>query len=310
MIKAKISGFYDEASFNLDEQIALIKKLGENYLCPRKVDGKSINQYTLEEFKEKVYPRLKDNAIKFSSIGSSLGKIKIDDEESYQAQLRQLEVLVEICKLMECKYIRIFSFFGCLSDPDKYHDEVIKKLKGFLEVVKGTGITLLHENEKEIYGDIPERVLKIYNELKDEGLQLIYDSSNFIQCDCDPLEAYNLLKDYVVYYHIKDCDKSSKIEVPVSVGDGAYKEIFTDLAARNYEGFMTMEPHTAKYALLKIPVYLVSWLSFISVIAKMVKTFRKIDKKLGKKMFEPVGRKEVFEIQHIYLKRLINEVNG
>ena len=34
-MKVSISGFYDEVSSNLDEQIALVRELGEKYICPR-----------------------------------------------------------------------------------------------------------------------------------------------------------------------------------------------------------------------------------------------------------------------------------
>ncbi|MGI6213636.1 MAG: sugar phosphate isomerase/epimerase family protein [Christensenellales bacterium] len=309
MIKATISGFYDEVSFDLNTQISVIKELGEAYLCPRQIGKKTITQYTLEEFKEKVYPALAENNIRFSSIGSSLGKINIDDEQAYQTQLAQLKELVGICQLMNCEYIRIFSFFGCLAEPDKYADKVIKKLQGFLDVVKGTGITLLHENEKAIFGDVPERVLKIYDALKDSGLKLIFDASNFVQCGVDPLEAYHALKDYVIYYHIKDCDTASGVEVPLGTGDGRYAEIFADLAKRGYQGFMTLEPHTMKYALLKIPVHLISLLKFSKTINKIAKAYSKIDADLGKKRFERVGRKEVFLIQYNNLMNLIEEVN-
>lgn len=308
MIKAKISGFYDEASFDLDEQINIIKVLGEEYLCPRKIGKKAITELTFEEFKESIYPKLKENNIKFSSIGSSLGKININDEQGYQKQLLQLQELIRICKLMDCKYIRIFSFFGAIDEPEKYFEQVVAKLKGFLDIAKGSGVILLHENEKKVYGDIPERVLSLYNALKDDGLQLVYDASNFIQCDTDPLQAYNQLKEYVVYYHIKDCDKRSKIEVPVGLGDGAYSEIFDDLAKRNYTGFMTLEPHTAKYALLKIPVYLISWIGG-GKIKKIAQTFRNIDTYLGKSSFQKVSRRDVFLAQYYGLVNLISEVN-
>ena len=110
-MKVTISGFYDEVSTNLDTQIALLNELGEKYLCPRLVDGKNIADYTVEEFVEKVKPRLDKYDIKFSSIGSPIGKVNIDDEAGFEKQLKQLKELVKICEVMDCKYIRMFSFF-------------------------------------------------------------------------------------------------------------------------------------------------------------------------------------------------------
>ena len=42
MSKIKISGFYDEVSSNLKTQLDLMKELGESYICPRNINGKSI----------------------------------------------------------------------------------------------------------------------------------------------------------------------------------------------------------------------------------------------------------------------------
>ena len=80
MAKFTISGFYDEVSGDLNTQIAEIKKLGESYLCPRTVNGKSIADFTAEEFKRDIKPILDKEGIKFSSIGSPIGKVNIDDE--------------------------------------------------------------------------------------------------------------------------------------------------------------------------------------------------------------------------------------
>ena len=149
----KISGFYDEASSDLRKQCELIKSFGEEYLCPRVVNGRNISTYTAEEFEKEIKPILDEYGVKFSSIGSPIGKIDLYDDEAYAVQLKKLEELVKICKIMNCKYIRMFSFHV---DPkgnyDEYFPVVVKKLKGFLEVVKGTDVILLHENEKKIYG--------------------------------------------------------------------------------------------------------------------------------------------------------------
>jgi hypothetical protein len=51
----------------------------------------------------------------------------------------------------------LFSFFTPAENRDSYKDKVIERLGTFFEIAKGSGITLCHENEKGIYGDIPER---------------------------------------------------------------------------------------------------------------------------------------------------------
>lgn len=304
----KISGFYDEISSDLDVQLAAVKKYGEAYICPRSVDGKNIANYTVEEFAEKVKPRLDKAGVKFSSIGSPIGKIDINDNESYEEQKKKLAELVKIAQLMDCRYIRIFSFFINGAEADKYADEVVKKLKGFLELVEGTDVILLHENEKKIFGDTPERCLVLAKELYGEHFALAFDSSNFIQCDCEPLAAYELLKEYVAYVHVKDCSEE-KVEVPLGLGEGRYEEILSDLILnRGYDGFLTLEPHTVKYSIAKKPLYVLPFLSLLPPLKHWFKVFRRIDRAYGKKPFQSVSAAEVFDWQYQNLKMTISDI--
>jgi|AGTN01.1.fsa_nt_gi Sugar phosphate isomerases/epimerases len=309
MLNVKISGFYDEYSGNFDEQLAEVKKLGEKYMCPRTIDGKNISDYTAAEFIEKVKPRLDASGVKFSSIGSPIGKVGVNDEEGFQKHLEKLKELIKICRAVDCKYIRIFSFFIDKDDkPERHASTVIRKLSAFLDAAKDTGVTLLHENEKHIYGDTDFRCLELYGALAEKGLRLVYDASNFIQVGVDPRKAYELLKDYIVYFHIKDCDAESKVEYPVGLGDGGYKELFKELDARGYDGFMTIEPHTFKYALMRKGVYFTPLAPLF--MRNYYKAFKKLDRLLGKKAGDKVTRKEVFELQYNNLKTLLNEVNN
>ncbi|HHX49462.1 MAG TPA: sugar phosphate isomerase/epimerase [Clostridiales bacterium] len=303
-MKVQISGFYDEVTSDFNKQMALAKKLGGEYICPRNVDGKNIANYSLEEFQVSILPRMKENDIKFSSIGSPIGKIGINDEQGYEKQKKQLETLIRIAKKADCKYIRVFSFFYGKEDPDSCLDKVVEKMRGFLEIAKGSGVTLLHENEKKIFGDVPSRVLKLYENLKDDGLQFIFDSSNFVQCDVNVKEAFEQLKDIIVYYHIKDCSEY-KVEVPLGVGLGEYQYIIDELKKRNYEGFMTLEPHTWKYAVLKPLVYFIPFMPLI--MNNYFKAFRLIDKAKGINFFKCVSRQEVFEWQFKTLEEMIKE---
>ena len=106
-----ISGFYDEISSSLCDQIAEIKKLGESYLCPRSINGKNIAEYTADEFEKDILPVLKKEGIKFSSIGSPIGKVGIDDDEGFEKQKKQLAELIKIARL---KSANISEFFPSL----------------------------------------------------------------------------------------------------------------------------------------------------------------------------------------------------
>ncbi|MDR1906390.1 MAG: sugar phosphate isomerase/epimerase [Clostridiales bacterium] len=300
-----ISGFYDEATSDTDKQLELIKKLGRKYLCPRGIGGKNISDYTADEFERHIVPRLDAAGVKLSSLGSPIGKIQLNDDEAYARQLNKLKELIKIANLTGCKYIRCFSFFA---DAKTANDKTTKKKvtdrwKGFLETTEGGETILLHENEKKIYGDVPERVLELYGALNHPHFKLCYDASNYIQCGIDPWKAYLDTREYTVYYHMKDCIDG--VEVPLGMGDGRIADIIEDLNKRGYDGFLTLEPHTAKYALLRKLFRLTPL-----CLTKYGKVFGKIDKQMNKSAFESVGREEVFVWQHDNLVKIIKESGG
>ncbi|PNZ20831.1 sugar phosphate isomerase/epimerase, partial [Staphylococcus succinus subsp. succinus] len=107
----EISGFSDEISSDFDVQLATVHKLGMRYISLRGIDGYNISQFSVTNIKSNVLPKLKKFNIGVSSIGSPIGKIYIDDEEAFKSQLHSLKNLCEIAKVLECNYIRIFSFY-------------------------------------------------------------------------------------------------------------------------------------------------------------------------------------------------------
>lgn len=302
----KISGFYDETGFALDEQLAILAELKENYMCPRIIDGKNISKFTAEEFIRNIKPKLDAAGVKFSSIGSPIGKVAANDEEGFKRQLVELKELIAIAEAMDCEYIRIFSFFIPRGrEPQEFSDSVIAKMKELVALAENSRVTLLHENEKHIYGDTPERELELIEAVGSQKLKLAYDASNFIQVGVDPLEAWIKVRDHVVYVHIKDCDRATKVEMPMGMGDSEYKEIFADLKSRGYNGFMTLEPHTGKYAVLRKPVYFIPFMPLI--LNGFFRAFRKIDKACGFSVFRKVTRKDMFKIQYYNLKKYLEE---
>lgn len=253
MEKIMISGFSDEISSDFDEQLKVVTGLGMEYISLRTADGKSIADYTAKEVKEKLLPKLKEAGVRVSSLGSPIGKVEIGDEEGFAKQLVQLEELCRIAKVLDCRYIRIFSFYIPEGrNPEDYREAVIEKLIKFDAVARTYGVVLIHENEKGIYGDGKERCRVILDALGSDHFKAVFDFANFVQCEEDPVECWKLLHDQVVYIHIKDAVASDKENVLCGTGEGKIKEIL-ERAVREegYEGFLTLEPHLVVFDALK-----------------------------------------------------------
>ena len=243
--KFVLSGFSDEVDFDIKKQFEALKKLGINYFEPRMINDKNIIKLSDDEVKN-LKELMKEYGISVSSIGSPIGKIKLEDD--FDTHFDEFKRTVELCKMLDCKYIRMFSFFVDEDKADASEDEVVKKLSKMVEYAEKEGVILLHENEKGIYGNIARRCKKLFDRIKSDNFKAVFDFSNFVECSQDTLEAYEMLKEHIAYVHIKDCIKATGV-VPAGMGEGNIKTILSDLAASGYSGFLSLEPHLTAYTL-------------------------------------------------------------
>ncbi|MFD0828963.1 sugar phosphate isomerase/epimerase family protein [Neobacillus sp. M.A.Huq-85] len=247
-----ISGFSDEISSDFDTQLEVVSNLGMHYISLRGIDGKNIGDFTLDEIKDNVQPRLKQAGIGVSSIGSPIGKVFINDEEGFEKQKIMLDRLCQISQLLDCKYIRIFSFYIPKGEnADHYRDEVIGKIKVFAEIAEKYDVILLHENEKDIFGDIGRRCQEILKEVGSAHFKGIFDFANFVQCGEDTGECYDLLRDEIVYIHIKDAVTTDSQNVVCGTGEGKIPKLLAQFIQSGYKGFLTLEPHLVLFDSLK-----------------------------------------------------------
>ena len=119
-----------------------------------------------------VQETLAEHGLKVSSIGSPIGKIFID--EDFEPHLeRACGTRPRWRKPFGAPYIRIFSFFiRAGDDPDDHRDEVLRRMRALADVGRvGRTWSCVHENEKEIYGDIPRRCLDIVESVGSPNLR-------------------------------------------------------------------------------------------------------------------------------------------
>ncbi|MBR6740163.1 MAG: sugar phosphate isomerase/epimerase [Clostridia bacterium] len=237
-----ISGFSDEISPVLDTQLEALDRIGVDFIEIRRADGINIADIPTDTAVE-MASRIRAAGKKISSLGSPIGKIAIDgDIEGHFAKFRHC---LELAEVFEAKYIRMFSFYPAADgDIVSRRDDVMRLWERFLKEAEGTGVTLLHENEKGIYGDIPERCLDLARTL---GVDLIFDPANFIQCGADTLEGFKLLRPYIKYMHIKDALAESGRVVPSGMGNGHLPEIIAGLAEDGFNGYLSLEPHLGNF---------------------------------------------------------------
>lgn len=243
----KISGFSDEIASDIVTQFKVLNKLEIKYFEPRGINGKNISELDDAEVSA-LKELMKEYGIAVSSIGSPIGKIKLTDD--FNTHFEVFKRVVKTAKMLDCKYIRIFSFYNDNRSSHWSENErnlVISQLKKMINYATDEDVILLHENEKDIYGDTIERCIDLFNELYCDNFRAVFDPANFIQCGQDTKEAYNKLKNYIEYIHIKDAKMSDGTVTPAGLGDGNIPYILTDLLSNNFDGHLSLEPHLGSF---------------------------------------------------------------
>lgn len=237
---AKLSGFADEISPSVDIQIRAMKDLDIHAFEVRGVDGKNISQLTLEETKA-LHQKLSRNGIVVSALGSPLGKISLSDD--FAPHLALFDHMMKQAEILETSYVRIFSFYGA---DDSTEDQVYSRLDQFMDHTP-SGITLLHEDERGIFGYSGERCLRLMKRYAPSGMRTTYDPANFILEHEDTLHCFELLKPYIVYLHVKDAIYSQNRVVAAGEGEAHWPEILSELKQMNFQGYFSIEPHLAEF---------------------------------------------------------------
>ena len=239
------SAFADESSSDFFAQIDALKRTGCQYLEIRGLTGGNFTTLTDAEAKD-IRKALDDNGLKVWSLGSPIGKIPVDG--NWEEHLEKYKRVLDLADLLDTQRIRLFSFFMPKGeDPTLYKNVVIDRMGVFAELAKNAGVIACHENEKGIYGDVASRCLELLQAVPD--LRAVFDPANFVQCGQETLSAWQMLKPYVDYLHIKDSTLDGKV-VPAGYGDGNIPAIVKDYGLAGGK-VMTLEPHLTSFVGLK-----------------------------------------------------------
>lgn len=245
MNRLNMYAFADEASGQIDKQIAAMQRNGLQGLEIRGVDGQNIADISVEKARE-VRRKLDDAGLTVWSMGSPIGKIGIEDD-GFAAHLDKLRHVLTLAEVLGAKNLRMFSFFVPEGKAAEYRGKVMDQVGQMVDAARGSGVALCHENEKGIYGENAPHCLAIHKAVP--RLRAVFDPANFVQCGQDVMEAWEMLAPYVEYCHIKDAAPDGHI-VPPGDGIGALRE-YLPLYAAQGGVVLTLEPHLAQFVGLK-----------------------------------------------------------
>lgn len=239
-----LSGFGDEIDDDPAVQIAVLQALGASHIEVRSAWGTNIVDLSDEQL-SRLAELFAEKDMKVSAIASPIGKVDVSLPVEHEVE--RLRRAAHAAKVLDSKYIRIFSFYYGESVPvESIRDDVIERMRALAVIAEQEGVVLLHENEKDIFGDVPDRVLDIIETVNSPALKVAWDAANFVQVGVKPFEeAYGKLRPHLEYLQVKDALFANGHVVPAGEGDGDVLRTVEALKADGYTGFASLEPHLA-----------------------------------------------------------------
>ncbi|MGG1519601.1 sugar phosphate isomerase/epimerase family protein [Paenibacillus oryzisoli] len=246
MSKVKMTCFADEISQDLDEQLDVLQAEGLSYIEVRNVWGKNVLDLNEEEL-QTIRQMLDQRGFAVSSIASPVGKYPIGDD--FAPQLEAMHRAVRAAKALNAAYIRVFSYFVKEDeDLDAVRDEVLSRMKQLLRLAEDNELTMILENDNQLYGSSDDRCLDILQHCASDSLRLAFDPGNFVINHVKPAdEAFPKLNAYTAYIHVKDAINEPRQFVPAGKGEGQIDQLLVLLRAQGFAGFLSVEPHLTKY---------------------------------------------------------------
>ncbi|MCX6499499.1 MAG: sugar phosphate isomerase/epimerase [Arthrobacter sp.] len=240
----RLSGFGDEIDPDPTVQAAVLLALGASHIEVRSAWGTNVSELEPEQLS-----RLKDildaKGLQVSAVASPIGKVDVSLPVDHE--LERLRRIITAAKVLKTRYIRIFSFYRAAGrSAEEIRSDVMDRLAALTWLAEDAGVVLLHENEKGIFGDTPERVLDIMRTVDSPSLRIAWDNANFVQVGVKPYtEGYALLRPYLEYFQVKDALAATGEVVPAGEGDGELDDTIAALRADGFSGFASLEPHLA-----------------------------------------------------------------
>jgi sugar phosphate isomerase/epimerase len=241
-VTVTLSGFADEISDDLAEQLDVLA--AESITCLELRSAWAVNVADFTAAHLTAFRAATEAAgVRVSAIGSPIGKVPVS--APIGPELERMRRVAGTARELGTALVRVFSFYVPAGEPpQRYRAQVIDQMGALARVAEDGGVTLCHENEKEIYGDAPERCADLIASVGSPALRATFDAANFVQCGVRPFtDAYPLLRPYLEYLQVKDARAADGEVTPAGEGDGQVRETLAALRDSGFAGFMSLEPH-------------------------------------------------------------------
>lgn len=238
-----ISGFGDEIADDPAEQLDVLADLEIRHLDLRGAWGRNVLELDRDDI-DRLRSILSEKGARVAMIASPVGKSQVTDPAAYEQA--RLETAIRLAEAFGTPLIRMFSFYheGTAHADCRY--EVVSRLGDWARTAERAGVTLLLENEGDLWGDTPERCRDLLASVDSPALRFTLDTGNFAALGIASYdEAYGLLRPWLRHIQIKDAKREPKQIVPAGQGEGQLPEVLAAARRDGYQGYLSLEPHLA-----------------------------------------------------------------
>ena len=237
-----LTGFADEISADPAQQLAVLAAESITHLELRSAWSVNVADFTVAQLAG-FRTATEAAGVQVSAIGSPIGKIPVG--APLEPELERMRRIADVAGELGTALVRVFSFYIPAGEPpEHYRAQVIDRMGALARIAEERGVILAHENEKEIYGDVPGRCADLITSVASPALRATFDAANFVQCGVRPFtDAYPLLRPHLVYLQVKDARAATGEVTPAGEGDGEMRETLQALRDSGFTGFMSLEPH-------------------------------------------------------------------
>lgn len=257
-----LSGFTDEASSDILDQIRVTKELGWQYLSARTMGTANIHDIPESEF-ENVCELLKENNIQVAEFGTLIGTWAKSIHTDFDITIKEIDRCIPRMQKLGVSHARVMSYAQEPWGDDQFDKERFKRLKYITARFKDAGLQALHENCMNWGGFSADHTMRLLDEVPD--LKLVFDTGNPIfQRDRskpssnsaneesypwqDALEFYHRVKHAITHVHVKDAiiENDKPRYTFAGEGHGHVKVILKDLLDSGFQCMIAIEPHMGK----------------------------------------------------------------
>lgn len=236
----KIGVIPDSFQVPFKEAIILAKDIGATGIQPYVTKGEMAPENLSRFDREDIVKSVKALGLEFSAVCADFG-MHFNEYGKNEEDIKRTMTMMDLARDLGTNIIT--THIGKVPEDENCEEyfNIVKTIETLGKYGDKTGVRFATETgpEKAIY------LKKIIEKADTKSAKVNLDPANFVMC-CgqDPVEAVELLKDYIVHTHAKDGvmnPDGTHTEYKLGDGDVPFREYLTALKNAGYDGYLTIE---------------------------------------------------------------------